>query len=213
MSLFSLGGSYNSSQQSTNTSGTTSNQTTNDQTGSNTSQNTNTQTGLQQAIQDPMATNFRHGLFSQYDKAINGASSPIYGTGFVAGQQGLNATAAAQAQSNLKDTLASTGQLDSGALGAGASGIAVNQMNQNAQLQANLPAMEAQAQSARLDPLLAGGSALAGQAPTSYSTTGTQVGTAQSQSTLNDIINQIIQSSLTGSGKNSGFGISGGVGR
>lgn len=200
---FNIGGSVTN----TNTTGTNSTFETNNQTGSNATQSTNTSSGLSKAIQDPLATNFRNGLFASYDSAINHANTPIYGTGFLAGQEGQNALAAQQSSDSLKQKLAASGMLDSGQLTAGETGIQNNLDNTNAQLRANLPAMEAQAQAARLQPLLSGAGSLAGQAPISTETTGQQIGDQTSQSSLDDIINQIIKSSMSGTGISAHAGI------
>ncbi len=207
MSLFSLGGTAGYSDTTLNTTGQSNQnetqQSTNTASNTSTSTNTATQAGTQQATQDPYTTAARQGLYNMYNQQINQASGPVYGTGFQAGFAGGLDQQAQASTDALKQTLAGSGQLDSGALATGASSIQNNKINQGAQMAANLPAMEAAAQTARINPLLSGESALAASGPTSYSTTGQQAGGSgsagssgsTSSSALQDLINSILSSS------------------
>jgi hypothetical protein len=157
---------------------------------------TNTQTGLSTAIQDPLATNFREGLYGQYNNAINQAQVPVYGQGFVANATGQANTQAQNSTDALKQTLAGSGGLDSGALAAGASGIQQSKDANLTSLNASIPALNEQAKAAQLQPLLSSASGLAGQAPISTATSGD----SSYQTSLNDVINSILHSSTTTAG-------------
>ena len=125
----------------------------------------------QTQTESPETSKFRNGLFDTITGQIKDAQQPIYGDAQKAGYLSNLNDLANSSMKSLQGNLARVGGLGSGRHYSGLSDIAVNRDKSAAGFFSQLPFMEAQAQSARLDPLLQVGAGLAGRSPISQTST------------------------------------------
>ena len=125
----------------------------------------------QTQTESPETSQFRNGLFGTISDQIKSAQQPIYGDAQKAGYLSNLNDLANSSMKSLQGNLARVGGMGSGRHYSGLSDIAVNRDKSAAGFFSQLPFMEAQAQSQRLDPLLQIGAGLAGRSPLSTTST------------------------------------------
>ncbi len=133
---------------------------------------TESSTNFQEALENPAFAAFREQLIPSVMGEIRKAGQPVYGEAQKAAfMNQLNDLAAASMQ-KLQSNLAGVGGLNSGRFGAGGANIELGKLGELSKFFSQLPVIEAQARSERMNPLLSLATGWAGRAPLSYKTTG-----------------------------------------
>lgn len=136
-----------------------------------------TSNATQQQGEDPLTALFRVGLLGNIGGEIDNAKQPIFGDAAKASfVNNLNDLSDHSFQS-LTGNLARRGVTNSGALTQGAGDIEQSRFGNLASFYSQLPFQEAQARSARVNPLLNTAAGLLGQGPRSLVSSGEQTGT------------------------------------
>lgn len=170
--------------------------------------------------QNPLFKAYQESLIPQFHNALAQAQQPIFGDAQKATYLGGLNDLANASTSHLASTLASRGQLDSGALASGQADIENNRVNQYGTFLGQLPFEEAQMHNQNVNQLLGLNTAFASSAPvgqtTSQSGNTTLAGTnSTTGQTLGNINNGGFLSNLMGNVGNlfaaGGLGIGGGV--
>lgn len=126
---------------------------------------------------------FRNTLLPLFGQEFSRAQQPVYGKAQQASfMEGVNSLTE-DATKALRNQLAGVGALDSGRFERGATDIERSRLGKLVDFNAQLPFQEAQARSARMNPLLALASQFAGRAPLGQETTGSQSSTTTSSGT------------------------------
>ena len=137
---------------------------------------------LNEAIEPDYFSSFRKGMIdpfmSELDRAMN---KPIYGDAQKAAYLQDTQDAAGGSMEGLKAAMARSGRLDSGAFDDAAGNIAMKQYGDYAGFLSQLPFMEEQARTAKVQPLLQLGAQWSGQAPVSQRMTGTNTSNTTGQ--------------------------------
>lgn len=129
---------------------------------------------LAEQFESPEATEFRRGMFPRFEREFARAEQPIFGEAQKAGfLTNLNQLAGAAGDS-LKQQLSAAGALDSGRFAAGLGDIEMGRAGQASQFFSQLPFMEQQARSQRLNDLFSGATGFLASGPRSTRTTGTE---------------------------------------
>ena len=153
--------------------------------------------------EDPTFTALRQALIPLLTGELKRGQEPVYGEpqklGFMAE---LNKLAKASS-SSLMSTLARMGGLSSGRAATGLGNIELGRLGQLSQFFSQLPFMESQARSERMNPLLGLATGWAGPAPLGRTTTGTASGTTTENMT------QTGRTTGKGTGTQTTFGPSG----
>lgn len=134
-----------------------------------------------EAVEDPAFSAFRNSLLPMVKQEIFKANQPIYGdaqkTKYLSDLNDL----ASGAMSSLKSSLAGRGALDSGVMSQAATDIENNRVGKATDFFSQLPFMEDQARTQKMQGLLGMSTSFAGRAPISQKVTGTNTSTGTNE--------------------------------